>query len=58
MPPVGRKTKKVLGNYIGRNEEMDMDESGDDESASQSFIRGMMMMMMLSLGQWHSQITA
>ena len=31
---MGRKTKKVLGNYIGRNEEMDMDESEDDESAS------------------------
>ncbi|KAL0002024.1 hypothetical protein SO802_015805 [Lithocarpus litseifolius] len=36
---VGRKTKKVLGNNIGRNEGMD-DESGDDESVELEFYKG------------------
>ena len=37
---VGRKTEKVLGNNIGRNEGMDMNESGDDESVELEFYKG------------------
>ena len=37
---VGRKTEKVLGNNIGRNEGMDMDESRDDESVELEFYKG------------------
>nr|POE92928.1 uncharacterized protein CFP56_17582 [Quercus suber] len=37
---VGRKTKKVMGNSIGRNEGMDMNESGDDESVELEFYKG------------------
>ena len=52
----GEEKKKGLGNYIVRNEGMNMDESGEIESVELEFYMGNDDENDVYIGQWHSQM--